>query len=311
MREEPVSGKIFDIRRFSTHDGAGIRTTVFFKGCPLKCVWCQNPEGISPERRPIYFEKKCIGCGNCLSISKGRAVRKEEGSGRILLDREKEDNWQEIIDGCPSGAMAMDSEVWKAEKLVEELRKDEVFFRRQGGVTLSGGEPLLQGKFAVRLLKLLQDRGIHTAIETALHVPEETVKEALPLLDLVYADMKLAEEERHREYVGVSNRLIKENLKLILTSPYRDRVIIRTPLIPDYTAYEENIEEISRFLSGIYPEVRYELLNYNPLAEAKYHLVNRSYCFEENPQRYTGEQMQEFGRIAKENGIKNLILELP
>lgn len=303
-----IKGNVFDIRRFSTHDGGGIRTTVFLKGCPLKCVWCQNPEGISFQPGPVYFPGKCIHCRTCLKLTQQGGVF--EKNGEIHLDSEKNDNWDTIIDACPSGAIVMDSKIYEPEELVEELLKDEVFFRKGGGVTLSGGEPLGQPEFAIKVLQLLQSRGIHTAIETALNVSTEYVKEALSCLDFVYADMKIADGQKHKEYTGVSNALIKQNLTYILTSNYKENVVIRTPLIPGYTATKENLSEIASFLSSLYPDVKYELLNYNPLAEAKYHLVNQKYCFRKNPKQYTKEQMEAFGEIVKENGIKNLIMEI-
>lgn len=303
-----MKGKVFDIRRFSTHDGTGIRTTVFLKGCPLRCVWCQNPEGIYYQTRPVYFSGKCIHCKMCLKHAvAGEVYEKDE---EIRLNRDKIDDWSNIINICPSGAIVMDSKMYEAEELVEELLKDEVFFRNGGGVTLSGGEPLSQPEFVETVLKLLHKKGIHTAIETALNVSTEFVKAVLPYLDLIYADMKLENEQEHEKYTGVSNILIKQNLTYILTSSYKENTIIRTPLIPEFTATKENLRAISSFLSGIYPEVKYELLNYNPLAEAKYHLVGRDYCFQKNPKLYTKSQMEQFGEIVTSNGIKNLIMEI-
>lgn len=304
-----MRGKVFDIRRFSTHDGCGIRTTVFLKGCTLCCVWCQNPEGISGCTRPVFFEGKCIRCGTCLkhTVQGGIYIK----DGKICLNQSRNDDWLAITDACPSRAIVMDSQIYEPEELVNELLKDEVFFRRGGGVTLSGGEPFSQPGFAVDILRLLHERGIHTAVETALNVSAEIVCAALPYLDLVYADMKLADEQKHKTYTGVSNALIKQNLAKILTGPERERVIIRTPLIPSITATEENLGEIASFLSTLYPQVKYELLNYNPLAEAKYHLVGRSYCFKENPKPYAKARMEEFGSIVTANGIKNLIMEIP
>lgn len=301
-------GTVFDVRRFSTHDGGGIRTTVFLKGCPLRCVWCQNPEGIDPRTLPVHFPGRCIRCGGCLALSRAGGVYAEGGA--IRLRRERPEDWQQLARGCPAAALALDSRPYTPEQLVEELLKDEVFFRRGGGVTLSGGEPLLQGEFAAALLRLLHGRGVHTAIETSLSVPAGTLQAALPYLDLIYADLKIFDEAAHRRYVGASNRLIKENLALLLTGEARGRAIIRTPLIPGYTATAENLGAIAAFLSGLYPDVSYELLNYNPLAEAKYRLVGRDYCFDENPKAYTRAELKAFGDIARSNGIKNLILEI-
>ena len=300
-----MRGLIFDIRRFSVHDGSGIRTTVFLKGCPLSCVWCQNPEGLFLGQRPMYEKNTCIHCGICTHMAKQGGM--SENKNDIVLDQNKDEDWFSLIEECPSGALRMDSRFYEVWELVEELKKDQVFFRENGGVTLSGGEPLLQEEFVLELLKQLHDEGIHTAIETALHIPTETLENVIPYLDLIYADMKLADEKKHREYTGVSNGLIKQNLIYLLTSPYRHKVIIRTPLIPEYTATEENLKEIAQFLSGLYPNVSYELLNYNPLAGAKYPLDGREYCFKKDYNLYKKEEMEVFKTIVKNNGITCLV----
>lgn len=302
-----MEGTIFDIRRFSTHDGDGIRTTVFLKGCPLSCVWCQNPEGISVQRRPLYFENRCLHCGTCTANCKDHGMQKN-GTQMVLNPGAKED-WDNLIYLCPAGAIEMDSRICSVEDVMKEIRLDKVFYRHGGGITLSGGEPLLQWEFARKILKSCRQEEIHTAIETALHVPPAAVEAVLPYLDMAYADLKLIDKEEHRKYVGVSNDLIENNIEKLLTSPIRERVIIRTPMIPGITTSKENIQGIAAFLVEIYPEVSYEILNYNPLAEAKYHLIDKSYCFEENPKMYSKEQMQQFGQWAREAGVKNVIIE--
>lgn len=301
-------GQIFDIRRFSTHDGNGIRTTVFLKGCPLRCVWCQNPEGMDLNRRPIWFEKQCIHCNTCVHLAKNNGVTEEDG--KIVVHPQIKEDWDTLYDACPAGALKADSYAMEAEALAKKLEEDIIFFRHGGGVTFSGGEPLLQADFLLEVLKELKKKGIHTAIETALNVPDETVEKVTPYLDQIYADMKLEDLLLHQHYTGVGNGQIKENLSWLLTSEYRERVIVRTPLIPGMTATEENLSSIAKFLTEHYAEVHYELLNYNPLAEAKYHLVDREYCFKENPKLYSKEEMLAFGAIARKNGIRNLILEV-
>lgn len=302
-----MKGTIFDIRRFSTHDGDGIRTTVFLKGCPLSCVWCQNPEGISLKRRPLYFENRCIHCETCVHTCKNGGFRAEDGA--IILNPRADEDWEKLIYNCPTGAIEMDSRTVDVETVMEEIRKDRVFYRHGGGVTLSGGEPLLQWKFACEILKRCREEGIHTAVETALHVPTEALEAVLPYLSMAFADLKLIDEDAHKKYVGVSNARIKKNLEILLTSDLKDRVVIRTPMIPGMTATKENIQGIASFISGIYPDVSYEILNYNPLAEAKYHLVDMEYCFDENPKLYPAEKMQEFGDWAREAGVRNVIIE--
>lgn len=303
-----MEGYVFDFKRFSTHDGKGIRTTIFLKGCTLKCVWCQNPEGISIKQRPLYFPNKCIHCHTCVRLAKNGGVYLKEGE--IKLDVSKKENWENIIDACPAVALAMDSKKMTVNEVVDEACKDAPFFKYGGGVTLSGGEPLFQHEFAIAILKGLKKRGISTSIETALNVKTEVVKEALKYLDHVFADCKIIDNGKHKEYTGVSNDLIKKNLEVLLTSPLKDEVIIRTPLIPGITTSEKNIAGIAKFISDIYPDVQYELLNYNPLAEAKYDMVDMDYCYEKNPPMYKDNEMRTFGEIAIENGIKNLILEI-
>ncbi|MEE1312159.1 MAG: glycyl-radical enzyme activating protein [Lachnospiraceae bacterium] len=303
-----MKGTIFDIRRFSTHDGEGLRTTIFMKGCPLRCVWCQNPEGIPVEIYPMHFSNQCVGCKTCLKVCKFNGIWEE--NGKIHIDRNAREDWAAISDACPAEAIVLDGKVWNAEDVLKEVKKDKVFFRHGGGVTISGGEPLMQADFVVEIFQKLKEEGIHTAIETSLGVSKEAVEKVVPYVDQIFADMKLETEELHKKYTGVSNVQIKKNLTFLLTSPYKEKVTIRTPLIPEHTATEENLSGIAEYISGLYPEVKYELLNYNPLAEAKYHLVERSYCFEENPKLYTKEQMIAFGEIVKAHGIKRLIMEL-
>ncbi|MFW5631597.1 MAG: glycyl-radical enzyme activating protein [Acetivibrio ethanolgignens] len=303
-----MKGYVFDFKRFSTHDGHGIRTTVFLKGCTINCVWCHNPEGISIRQRPLYFPNKCIHCNTCVHLAENEGVK--EINGKIKLDISKNENWHYIIDSCPSAALTMDSREMTVQEVVEEACKDEPFFKYGGGVTLSGGEPLFQHAFAIEILKGLREKNIATTIETASHIPTKLYQEAMNYVDYVFADLKIIDSRQHKKYTGVTNELVKQNLEWLLTSDKAENVTIRTPLIPDMTATEENIAEIARFISGLYQEVKYEILNYNPLAQAKYDMVDKAFCFEKNRPSYSDNQMRAFGKIAADNGIKNLILEI-
>lgn len=303
-----LKGYVFDFKRFSTHDGHGIRTTVFLKGCTLNCVWCQNPEGISIKQRPLYFPNKCIHCNTCVHLAENGGVT--EVDGKIKLDVSKVENWHYIIDSCPAVALTMDSREMTSQEVVEEACKDAPFFKYGGGVTLSGGEPLFQHEFAIEILKGLKEKNITTTIETASHIPMPIYKEAMKYIDYVYADLKIMDSNLHKKYTGVDNTRIVQNLKWLLMSEKKENVIIRTPLIPGMTATEENIAGIAKFISGLYSEVKYEILNYNPLAQAKYDMVDKEFCFENNPPLYSDDQMRAFGKIATDNGVKNLILEI-
>lgn len=302
-----MKGKIFDIKRFAVHDGKGIRTTVFLKGCSMKCVWCQNPEGISMENTPIYFKSRCIKCRICEKFINGNGAVFENNN----LEGEKisAENMKQIIENCPVEAVQKSLKEMTIEEVVNEILKDKIFFKNGGGATFSGGEPLLQKDFLIEILKKLKEENINTAVETALNVKTEILREILPYIDFVYADLKIFDEEKHKKYTGVSNELIKKNIKFLLESTKKENVVIRTPMIPEFTAYEKNIKEISRYISEIYPDVKYEILNYNPLAESKYEMTGKKYCFEKNPSLYTEKEMKKFRNIAEKNGIKKIIIE--
>lgn len=296
---------VFDIKRFAVHDGDGLRTTVFFKGCPLRCRWCQNPEGLEALRQPVYLKKQCIGCGRCVKASTDGQVTWDQGP---VLHREKGD-FEAVADACPAGAIRYDSQPYSLEQLMEQIRSDEVFFRHGGGVTFSGGEPLMQGEFLKDILRSCKEEGLHTAVESSFYGDPDLVKAIAPDLDRIFADMKVFDEKDHEKCTGVNNARIKENIAWLLSSPeHRDKVIIRTPLIPGYTAMEENVGAIARWITSLYPDVKYELLNYNPLAESKYEMTGKTYGLGRH-KLFTKEEMDRFKAAAKTNGIRNLIEE--
>ncbi|MFV0451622.1 MAG: glycyl-radical enzyme activating protein [Propioniciclava sp.] len=310
VTEEQLTANVVDIRRFSTHDGHGIRTTIFLKGCSLECAWCQNPEAIDPRIAPVFFRSRCIDCGLCLDRSAHGEVTRD-ADGAIAVDTAvTEADWETLSRVCPTGAITFDSRRYTVAELVEVARRDRVFFGAGGGVTLSGGEPLFLPHFAAALLKALQADGMNTALETALNVRQEFLLDALPHVNSVFADCKLLDPELHRRHTGHTNERILGNLQTLLTGERRDDVTVRTPLIPGITDTEENIAGIARFISGIYPDVHYELLNYNPLAAAKYDLLpGVAYVFDtgENPQMFSKTQMGEFRELARSNGVHNLV----
>lgn len=301
------SGIVFDIKRFATHDGHGIRTTVFLKGCPLRCAWCQNPEGLCIQPQILYMENKCMHCGICASLSKQQGIRMIQGA--LHIDRKAQEDWEELCEECPTGALRFDARSYTIEELMQEIHKDEAFFRHGGGVTLSGGEPLLQSDFAISILKRCHEEGIHTAIESSAYTPLSVLQEAVPYIDQLFIDMKLFDKNLHKAYTGVENDQIIENIRWLLTSEHRNKVTIRTPLIPEMSARIDNIAAIAKFISTLYPKVRYELLNYNPLAKAKYDYLNMEYCFDENPKLFTKEEMQVFYQCARDQGLRHMVIE--
>lgn len=305
-----LRANVVDIRRFSTHDGDGIRTTVFLKGCPLACAWCQNPETIEPRLGPVFFPDKCIDCGLCLKASHHGEMTRQDG--RIVAHLDVDSDWHTVVDSCPTGAIAFNGRSYTVEGLVEEVMADAAFFGHGGGVTLSGGEPLFLPHFARAVLGELKRRGVHTAVESALNVRTEWVLEALPVVDQFYADMKIFDSRQHERWIGRPNDLIKANIAALLRSPYRDRVIVRTPLIPRVCATDENIAAIAEFVSKFDRYVKYELLNFNPLAVAKYELLpGKEFMFtkQENPRRFTNEEMARFVEVARRAGAVNAYFE--
>lgn len=294
-------GLVFDIKRFAVHDGDGLRTTVFLKGCPLRCQWCQNPEGLRVNTMPVWFDSKCIHCASCAQCSH---IDFKEGRPHFMSDEV-----DEAVDACPAGAIRYDSRWYDVPALMKEIRKDEVFFRHDGGVTFSGGEPFLQYGFLLEMLKECKKAGLHTAIESSFYTSLDNVKAVLPYLDRIYCDLKVFDDTKHQEFTSVSNEGIKENLAFLLSGEHASKVIVRTPLIPDRTATIDNVKAIAGYISTLFPDVRYELLNYNPLASSKYELYDDLEYRIGNVKQFTKEEMEQFRAAAKQAGVKHIVME--
>jgi len=272
---EKPKGRILRIQRMSTEDGPGIRSTVFFKGCSLSCVWCHNPESI-PEKRQLHWTKsKCIGCLSCVAVCTAGALTATDNG--IVIDRAGCSPCEACSQACPTTALAVYGEEWEVEDLVRELLKDRVYFETSGGgVTLSGGEPTMQPIFAKALLSSLKRHGVHTALDTCGQCSWETLEALLPHADLVLYDLKEADPESHRQFTGVTNARILENLKSLarfMRECGRPRELwIRTPLIPDCTATALNLKRIGEFIREHLGSLtgRWELCAFNNLCIHKY-----------------------------------------
>jgi pyruvate formate lyase activating enzyme len=292
-------GLVFDIRRFSVHDGKGIRTTVFLKGCPLRCRWCHNPEGIEGFLKPVWLSGACINCGKCCQTT-AAANAKEAASLLLRLPPQKA---EEVMDQCPANALVLNGKSMGLDEVLAEVKKDKVFFSHGGGCTLSGGEPLAQPDFTLALLKELRHAGIHTAIETSLYAPAELLNEAAKNCDQIFADFKIFDNDKHIEGTGQGNEIIMRNLDTLSSGEYAGKIIVRTPLIPGFSGDSENIINIADFIHARNPAVPIELLNYNPLAAAKYPYGDlRGY--EKDCKPYSAEQMLQFMDIARNRGVK-------
>jgi pyruvate formate lyase activating enzyme len=271
------SGVVFDIQRFSIHDGPGIRTTVFLKGCPLACLWCASPESQSTSPSLLVRGVNCRRSGACEKICPERAVVLVDGEGR-KVDWNLCNHCLQCVEACVYGAMAACGREMRVDEIVAEAIRDRAFYETSnGGVTISGGEPLLQSEFLLALLRALKDEGVHTALDTSGFAPWGSLEAVLGLVDLVLYDIKHLESEVHRRATGVPNELILENLR---KAAGRSPVWLRVPLISGFNDSDEHIES----LVGLAKEVDAEkisLLPYHEGGRAKCEQVGRSYEFNE------------------------------
>jgi len=273
-RRKEGEGLIFSIQRYSIHDGPGIRTTVFFKGCPLRCRWCSNPESINTYPELIFRSSRCDGCGRCIPICAPSAI--SLGQGCILLDRQKCDLCLECMDKCYTEALEVTGRYYGLDEMLAECLKDEPFYHNSGGgVTLSGGEPLYQPSFAISLLKSCKEHGLHTTLDTSGHIKWDVLEKALPYTDLVLYDIKHTDPEAHREGTGVTNELILENLQRIVLKGM-NRVWIRVPVVPGFNDSPENIEKTALMASVLGVE-KVSLLTYHEWGKPKYDAIGREY----------------------------------
>ena len=268
-------GLIFDIKRFAIHDGPGIRTTVFFKGCPLSCWWCHNPEAIDPQPELILFESKCIACGECFKVCAQKA-HEARADGSRVYHREECVLCGECVEVCYAGALAMQGKEVTVEEVMGEITRDVPFYdNSNGGITLSGGEPMLQPEFALALVKQCRGEGLHVAMDTSGHVPWRVFEKVLSYVDLVLYDIKQIDDTRHQTHTGISNKLNLDNLKRV--GDYGVPVEIRMPIIPGINDAPEDITRAGQFLSGIKGIIGVELLPYHGLGEPKYVRLGREY----------------------------------
>ena len=302
--ELQVKGILFDIQRYSSHDGPGIRTTVFFQGCGLRCRWCHNPESFEQRPAILYTPENCIGCGSCAEICPIHAHNfqlesvhnhqpgTEQGflpehahsfqSGteqgfqpEHLFDRLRCIHCGRCAEVCPSQALEAAGKAYTLEEALQVIRRDQPFYRSSGGgVTLSGGEVLLQADFASELLKKCKEEGMHTAVDTAGLVPWEAFRKVIPFTDLFLYDIKAVTPELHKRATGADNALILENYRKLRDTGAQ--IWVRIPVIPGYTEDIEELRKIAVFLKGQEP-VSVELLRFHRMAESKYRALGMDY----------------------------------
>ncbi|MGH4138736.1 [formate-C-acetyltransferase]-activating enzyme [Clostridium sp.] len=267
---------ILNIQRYSLHDGDGIRTIVFFKGCPLKCPWCSNPESISFEPQTVKMESKCIHCDHC------------------SFD----------VDECPTGAITQFGKYMTVEDVVTEVQKDMIFYRTSsGGVTLSGGEVLSQSAFAIELLKQLKSLGINTAIETSGQGNTQSLIELAAYLDLILFDLKIMNKEKAKLILGSNINLIQNNIRTLVK--LNKKVIPRVPLIPGYTTDDENINEIINFVKSL-NLTEIHILPFHQYGSNKYKLLNQDYKLK-NIEILTPESIEKIANVMRDNGLNVVV----
>ncbi len=304
MVNDMKTGMIFDLKRFAVHDGGGLRTTLFLKGCPLRCPWCQNPEGLTKEPLLWYSPTDCLHCGTCVAACPGKVLSLKDA--RVHINHSACTLCGDCEKACPAAALQIRGREVTSQEAAGLLLRDRVFFADGGGVTLSGGECLMQWEFAAEVLGLCREEGVDTAIESCLLAPRKAIDALLPVTDHFLIDIKYMDEDLHRNVLGTGNRQILENYEYLISCGAD--ILVRTPLIPGFNASDENIRSIARYVHRVDPDAKYELLNYNPLCRSKYEVLEQPYPVDVS-RPLTGEEMDGFYRILEEEGIRKIVRE--
>ena len=285
MRKSSQTGIVLNIQHFCTHDGPGIRTNVFLKGCSLRCKWCSNPESIHPKPELAYNPSKCIGkneCGFCLKECPENAIFTLDSDVKVRINWDLCTNCGKCVPACPSQALHEFGIEMTVEQVLDEVEQDSSFYRESGGgITLSGGECQLQPDFSAALLAGAHERGINTAIETACNVPWAFMEKVLPHVDVMLHDHKLTDPVRHKKWTGVDNKRILDNFKRAYETFPDTKFIARTPLIPGVNDDEEHIRSVLALISPYKNVIDYELLPYHRFGEGKYSYLGRIYEMED------------------------------
>jgi len=259
--------RIFDIQRFSIHDGPGIRTTVFMKGCPLRCLWCSNPESISPEPQLSYSPQKCLACGACFSACGPSALRPGPG-GRAAIEWAKCNQGQKCVPQCDAGALETAGREVTTEEVMATVLRDQDYYRASGGgMTVTGGDPLFNPEFCSALLCEARAHAIHTCIETSGYADWTAVKALMPLVDLWLYDFKETDPKKHHDFTGVSNGLILDNLRRLHAAGAK--ILLRCPMIPEHNARDDHLDGIAAIAAELPNLIGVELLPYFDLWRSK------------------------------------------
>lgn len=297
-----MRGKIFNIQKFCLHDGPGIRTTVFFKGCNLRCAWCANPESQEMDVQLTLDRDKCTACGRCVNICPPRA--REVADGKLQFHADRCSGCGLCLRECPVQAIGREGRTVSAHDVAAEVMKDQVFYAHSGGgVTFSGGEVLMQQEFATELARLLREQGVHVAIETAAAVSPERFRAFLGEIDYVLIDLKHYDDEAHRRGTGVGNGEVLQNIRTVRESGLD--FLVRIPVIPGFNASLGDAQGFAQLLNELNIHEA-QLLPFHQLGERKYTLLDRKYDFTGIDQLHR-EDLQEYASVFEKHGVHALL----
>jgi pyruvate formate lyase activating enzyme len=269
-----ITGSIARIERYMIHDGPGIRTVVFFKGCPLRCVWCSSPQTWKPVKEVIFLKRKCIDCLSCVAACPEKAIETDDDIKKI--DRTTCNSCGECVEICPTGALKFDGCTMSSDEVVDEVMKDEHFYKTSGGgVTLSGGEPLGQPEFAFDILSKCSEKGLHTAMETCAHAEWSALEMLMDLVDLFLIDIKHMDRGKHVKLTGRNNELILENIYRV-AKERPGSVAVQFPVIPGYNDSKDNVESIAEFMRGA-GIVSIDVIPFHKLGQHEYEELGLDY----------------------------------
>lgn len=297
---KPCSGNVFQIQRWSIHDGEGIRSTVFFKGCPLRCSWCANPESWSNSCEIFFLRERCVVCGRCVQACNAGATAMDNEA--VSFKRTKCSGCGACCVACPTGARKKIGSTMTVEEIMQIIRRDIIFYRESGGgVTFSGGEPFAQPEFLRQLVAACGRIGIHTAVETSGYFDWDQVKDIIALLDCIFIDIKHMDDQLHQKWTGVSNQQILKNIRLL--SPAHLKPIIRVPLIEEVNANERNIRQMCEFLQQNASLEGIELLPYHDLGGIKHTAIGAACPSFTTP---SAEKIEALKTIIASYGLPNI-----